>query len=48
MFDHRLKHASFGGGTRRRMFTTNWYAGTPTAEEYEAAQEVNASYLLRE
>ncbi|HYF47985.1 MAG TPA: phytanoyl-CoA dioxygenase family protein [Planctomycetota bacterium] len=23
VFDHRLKHASFGGGTRRRMFTLN-------------------------
>ena len=44
LFDHRLKHASFGGGPRRRMFTTNWYAGTPTPVEYDAAQEVNASY----
>ena len=26
------------------MFTTNWYAGTPTAAEHDAAQEVNASY----
>ena len=23
IFDHRLKHASFGGGNRRRMFTLN-------------------------
>ena len=23
VFNHRIKHASFGGGTRRRMFTIN-------------------------
>ena len=25
---HRCKHSAFGGGPRRRMFTTNWYART--------------------
>jgi hypothetical protein len=23
LFDHRIKHSSFGGGSRRRMFTMN-------------------------
>jgi hypothetical protein len=34
-FDHRIKHASFGGGPRRRMFTTNWIedARTPAMRE---------------
>ena len=29
IFDHRLKHASFGGGNRRRMFTLNYEAHVP-------------------
>ena len=24
VFDHRCKHAAFGGGPNRRMFTMNW------------------------
>jgi ectoine hydroxylase-related dioxygenase (phytanoyl-CoA dioxygenase family) len=44
LFDHRLKHASFGGGPRRRMFTLNLYSATGTEAEYSAAQQVNASY----
>jgi ectoine hydroxylase-related dioxygenase (phytanoyl-CoA dioxygenase family) len=44
LFDHRCKHAAFGGGSRRRMFTTNWYGPTATAEEHAAAQAINQSY----
>jgi len=29
-FDHRIKHAAFGGSQRRRMFTTNWIQGATT------------------
>jgi len=35
-FDHRIKHAAFGGGTRRRMFTTNWIQGATTPAMREA------------
>ena len=38
MFDHRIKHAAFGGGSRRRMFTMNLYGPTPTEETNHAAQ----------
>ena len=38
MFDHRIKHAAFGGGSRRRMFTMNLYGPTPTEETHHAAQ----------
>jgi hypothetical protein len=36
VFDHRIKHAAFGGGRKRRMFTTNWIAGASTDEQREA------------
>ena len=42
--DHRTKHASFGGGPRRRMFTTNWYAATPTAAHRAAAKRSCATF----
>jgi hypothetical protein len=44
VFDHRLKHASFGGGNRRRMFTINNFAPCRTAEQSEAAREVMRIY----
>ncbi|MBT3605676.1 MAG: hypothetical protein HN521_21645 [Candidatus Latescibacteria bacterium] len=34
MFNHNLKHASFGGGARRRMFTINCSARFPEDEEH--------------
>ncbi|MDQ3812501.1 MAG: phytanoyl-CoA dioxygenase family protein, partial [Armatimonadota bacterium] len=34
-FNHNLMHASFGGGTRRRMFTLNLCRRCETAEEIE-------------
>jgi proline iminopeptidase len=40
-FDHRCKHAAFGGGPSRRMFTMNWYAATPTEAHKTAAKLVN-------
>jgi hypothetical protein len=43
-FDHRLKHASFGGGNRRRMFTINNFAPCHTPEQSEAAREVMRIY----
>jgi hypothetical protein len=33
VFNHNLMHASFGGGSRRRMFTMNVAAAARTAEE---------------
>lgn len=33
IFNHNLKHASFGGGKRRRMFTMNMCANPVTPEE---------------
>lgn len=35
VFDHNLKHASFGGGKRRRMFTMNLHKRGKTPEEIE-------------
>jgi hypothetical protein len=35
-FDHRLKHAAYGGSGRRRMFTTNWFEGATTPAKREA------------
>ncbi|MDA0709277.1 MAG: phytanoyl-CoA dioxygenase family protein [bacterium] len=34
LFNHDLKHASFGGGTRRRMFTINCSGRFPEDEEH--------------
>ncbi len=44
LFDHRLKHASFGGGARRRMFTLNTFAPCLTPVECEAARTVMRVY----
>jgi hypothetical protein len=35
-FDHRTKHAAFGGGDRRRMFAMNWHQGAHTPAMREA------------
>lgn len=48
LFDHRLYHASFGGGRRRRMFTQNVFAPTPDARTREAAMTVMRHYRDRE
>ena len=37
IFNHDLYHASFGGGTRRRMFTMNCTRQAKTAEDLEMA-----------
>jgi hypothetical protein len=34
-FDHRIKHASFGGSGRRRMFAMNWTEAARTPEQRE-------------
>jgi hypothetical protein len=44
LFDHRLKHASFGGGPRRRMFTLNTFAPCATPGECEAARTIMRHY----
>jgi len=36
LFNHNLKHAAFGGGARRRMFTINCSARFPEDEEHIA------------
>ncbi len=38
-FDHRTKHAAFGGGARRRMFATNWMQGATTPAQRKAVLE---------
>ena len=48
MFNHRIKHASFGGSTRRRMFTINCCQRVPeeqiqTLKDYIAG---HARFLL--
>lgn len=43
-FDHRLKHAAFGGGKRRRMFTINNFAPCPTEAQRDAALKVMRFY----
>jgi hypothetical protein len=48
MFDHRLKHASFGGSGRRRMFTMNLQAPCRNEVEREAALTVFRHYRDRE
>ncbi len=44
VFDHRLKHAAYGGGNRRRMFTINNFAPCPTEEHREAARVIMRWY----
>jgi hypothetical protein len=44
IFDHRLKHASYGGGNRRRMFTINNFAPCSTEEQREAARTILRHY----
>jgi hypothetical protein len=39
-FDHRLKHASFGGAADRRMFTVNWIEGDHTPGKREAILDI--------
>jgi ectoine hydroxylase-related dioxygenase (phytanoyl-CoA dioxygenase family) len=39
-FDHRTKHAAFGGGARRRMFTANWHQGDHTPQMRESLLEI--------
>ncbi len=39
-FDHRTKHASFGGTGRRRMFTTNWIQGSHTPAMHRAILDI--------
>jgi hypothetical protein len=39
-FDHRIKHASFGGANSRRMFTLNWVEGDHTPAKREAILQV--------
>jgi hypothetical protein len=48
IFDHRLKHAAFGGGNRRRMFTLNTVAPCRTPEAREGALEIMRLYRDRE
>ncbi len=43
-FDHRVKHAAFGGGKRRRMFTTNWMEGAHTPAQRESLLNVYRFY----
>ena len=38
IFNHDLYHASFGGGTRRRMFTMNCTRQAKTPEDLEMAR----------
>src|SRR3954452_1792221 len=42
-FNHNLMHASFGGGTRRRMFTLNLSTHAETHEEVEDLENFIAS-----
>jgi hypothetical protein len=43
-FDHRTKHAAFGGGRNRRMFTTNWRQGAHTPAMHEAVMNIYRFY----
>ncbi|HYE06254.1 MAG TPA: phytanoyl-CoA dioxygenase family protein [Planctomycetota bacterium] len=43
-FDHRLKHAAFGGAQRRRMFTINLLAPIRDAAQREAALTIFRHY----
>jgi hypothetical protein len=48
LFDHRLKHAAYGGGRRRRMFTMNYFATMDTVAKHEAAVEIMRYYYEHE
>ncbi len=48
MFDHRTKHAAFGGNQRRRMFTMNLQAPCTTPEQRAAALDVFRYYRDKE
>jgi len=48
IFDHRTKHAAYGGGKRRRMFTINNFAPCRTPEQADAAREVMRIYRDQE
>jgi hypothetical protein len=44
VFDHRLKHASFGGGNRRRMFCINLFGPMHDPVEREAVVSIMRQY----
>ncbi len=44
VFDHRIKHASFGGSKRRRMFCINVIERCRTEQQFEAARYIFRSY----
>ena len=44
IFNHDLYHASFGGGTRRRMFTMNCTRRAKTSEDLELAHRYLSSH----
>lgn len=44
LFDHRLKHAAFGGGTRRRQFAINCIASCHDERRSEAARQILRGY----
>jgi hypothetical protein len=48
LFDHRLKHASFGGSRRRRMFCLNVFAHCHDDAQREAALKVLRYYRDQE
>ncbi len=43
-FDHRIKHASFGGGPARRMFTMNLFARCETDRQRELTAAIFRNY----
>jgi hypothetical protein len=43
-FDHRTKHAAFGGSSHRRMFTTNWIQGAHTPAMRESILNIYRFY----
>jgi hypothetical protein len=43
-FDHRLKHAAFGGSGRRRMFTMNLFEACRSKEQWDLNAEIFAQY----
>ena len=48
LFDHRLKHAAYGGGRRPRLFTMNYFATMDTEAKHEAAVEIMRYYYEHE
>jgi hypothetical protein len=44
LFDHRLKHATFGGGARRRHFAINCIASCEDDARREAARQILRGY----